>query len=89
MKERFKQRGACAVGQAEEVALNQALVDASGRVHTALLDSINLVGAMEALFELVRAGNKYMDEREAQFAASPPGEGLLLIWLALLMLLNV
>ena len=60
------------------MALNEALVGSSGRVHAALLDSINLVGAMEALFELVRTANRYMDEREAQFAASPAGEALLL-----------
>ena len=73
--EHFKpQTPCCTVGQAEEVALNEALVGSSGRVHAALLDSINLVGAMEALFELVRAANRYMDEREAHFAASPAGE---------------
>ena len=59
--------------QAEEVALNQALLRATAGVHACLLDSINLVGAMEALFELVRESNRYMDAREGGSAASPPG----------------
>ena len=37
----------------------------------ALLDSINLASAMDALFELVRCANRYMDEREASAAADP------------------
>ena len=35
----------------------------------ALLDSINLSGAMDALFDLVRSANRYMDEREASAEA--------------------
>ena len=59
--------------QEDEVKLDQALEEGRRRVHGALLDSLNLAGAMEALGELVRAANKYMDKREAQSAASPPG----------------
>ena len=66
-------RELCAWGQGEEGELDQALLGASAKVHAALLDSINLAGAMEALFELVKAANKYMDEREAGHTATPPG----------------
>ncbi len=75
----LQQAHPCAVPQEAEVALNQALLRASAGVHGCLLDSINLAGAMEALLALVREGNRYLDEREGGFAASPPGaEGGLL-----------
>ncbi|CAL5227811.1 g10837 [Coccomyxa viridis] len=38
---------------------------ARNKVDEALLDSINLSGALDALFDLVKSANRYMDEREA------------------------
>lgn len=51
--------------QDKEEALSADLTASRNRVDAALLDSINLSGAMEALFDLVRSANRYMDEREA------------------------
>ena len=57
--------------QDKEVQLSTELSAARTGVDAALLDSINLAGAMDALFELVRCANRYMDEREASAAADP------------------
>jgi len=54
--------------QDKEEALSADLSIAREKVDAALLDSINLSGAMDALFDLVRSGNRYMDEREASAA---------------------
>ena len=51
--------------QDKEQALSADLTSARNRVDAALLDSINLSGTMDALFDLVRSANRYMDEREA------------------------
>ena len=51
--------------QDKEEALSADLLTARNRVDAALLDSINLSGAMNVLFDLVRSANRYMDEREA------------------------
>ena len=57
--------------QDKEAQLSSELSTARAGVDAALLDSINLAGAMDALFELVRCANRYMDEREASAAADP------------------
>ena len=57
--------------QDKEAQLSSELSAARAGVDAALLDSINLAGAMDALFELVRCANRYMDEREASAAADP------------------
>ena len=54
--------------QDEEQSLSADLSLAHERVDNALLDSINLSGAMHALFDLVRSANRYMAEREASAA---------------------
>ena len=49
----------------EEEALLADLTSARSRVDAALLDSLNLSGAMDALFDLVESGNRFMRERDA------------------------
>ena len=51
--------------QDKEEALSADLTSARNKVDEALLDSINLSGAIDALFDLVRSANRYMDDREA------------------------
>ena len=49
--------------QDKEEDLFTKLTSAGSKVDAALLDSINLSGAMDALFELVDSANKYMHDR--------------------------
>ncbi len=51
--------------QDKEKALSADLASARSDVNDALLDSINLSGALDALLELVRKVNRYLNEREA------------------------
>ncbi len=51
--------------QDKEDDLAAELTLARNKVDEALLDSINLSGALDALFDLVKSANRYMDEREA------------------------
>ena len=64
--------------QDKEERLSADLTSVRDRVDAALLDSINLAGAMDALFDLVRCANRYMDEREASAATDPSEHPLIL-----------
>jgi cysteinyl-tRNA synthetase len=59
--------------QAEERELNKAHRETSAKVHAALLDSIDVSTAMNALLELVSKANIYIKAREQQYAATPRG----------------
>ena len=51
--------------QDKEKDLSADLASARSNVNDALLDSIDLSSALDALFNLVRNVNRYMNEREA------------------------
>ncbi|KAK9906729.1 hypothetical protein WJX75_006969 [Coccomyxa subellipsoidea] len=59
--------------EAEERELNKAHRETSAKVHAALLDSIDVSTAMNALLELVSKANIYIKAREQQYAATPRG----------------
>jgi len=71
--------GAAARWGEEEAALNAAISEAQGKVHDAMLDSINMPAVMDTLSELIKQANKYMSSREAAAAGGgAPPQALLL-----------
>jgi hypothetical protein len=59
--------------QTEERSLRAALREAEDKVHAALLDSIDLSTAMQALLELITRTNKYITAREQQYKSTCRG----------------
>jgi cysteinyl-tRNA synthetase len=56
--------------QEDELALSAAVQEAQVKVHEALIDNINTVGALDALSGLIKATNVYLAGKQAAAAAA-------------------